>query len=262
MVTIDELKELETPGTPLFLFDCVLGSGDIQRWSTHSVQVEGNRYAARVLKHNLFELKSSSDEITDGVSRISVTLANADSYLSAIERTIGWKGSQLIVRLFFFDLYEATPLSDSQVVFRGIANPPDESIESSLRLSFTNRLSLQRVFLPEVRIQKRCPWAFPGTASQRAEAVTGGIHGRWSPFYRCGYSADQVGGVGNLNGTEPFTTCEYTRASCEARGMFDRDNVGNLTRRFGGVEFVPSSITVRTYGERTSHLSAPVDNRL
>ncbi len=95
MTTIHDLKELETPGTPLFLFECTLKSGDVQRWSTHKVTVDGHAYLARVLKHNLFELKSSSETATDAVARVSITLANADSFLSAIERNIGWKGRKL-----------------------------------------------------------------------------------------------------------------------------------------------------------------------
>jgi len=95
MATINDLKDLEVPGTPLFLLDCTLPSGDVQRWSTHKVTVQGHTYAARVLNHNLFELRSSSDEGTDGISKVSLTLANADSLLSAIERNIGWKGAAL-----------------------------------------------------------------------------------------------------------------------------------------------------------------------
>lgn len=261
MATIHDLKELEVPGTPLFLFDCTLKSGDVQRWSTHKVTVNAQSYLARVLKHNLFELKSSSEATTDAISKVSVTLANADSFLSAIERNIGWKGAQVTVTFLFFDLKNGVPASESQVVFRGIANPPDESTESSLRLSFTNRLNLQRIFLPEIRIQKRCPWTFPATAAQRQEAVSGGAKGKFSPFYRCGYSADQSGGVGNMNGTAPYTTCDYTRAACQQRGMFDTDGRNNATLRFGGVEFVPAAITVRSYGEKGSHVSIPTDNQ-
>ena len=40
MTTINVLKELEVPGTPLFLFDCTLPTGDVQHWSTHNVTVE------------------------------------------------------------------------------------------------------------------------------------------------------------------------------------------------------------------------------
>ena len=261
MATIEELKELETPETPLFLFDCTLPSGDVQRWSTHRVTYGGNEYGARVLRHNLFELRSSADEATDGISKVTLTLANADSFLSSIERTIGWKGADITVQFLFMNLKSGVAATETQVVFRGKANPPEDSTESSLRLSFSNRLSLLRVFLPEVRIQKRCPWSFPTTSEQAALAIDGGARGKYSPFFRCGYSAGLLNGVGNLNGTTPFTSCDYTRTQCSERGMFDHDNSGHVTRRFGGLEFVPSSILVRGYGEKGSHIATAVDNQ-
>jgi hypothetical protein len=261
MTPINVLKELEVPGTPLFLFDCTLPTGDVEHWSTHNVTVNARRYLSRVLKHNLFDLNSSPEAATDGLSQVSITLANADSFLSSIERNIGWKGSNLAVTFLFFDLTNQVVASDSRVVFRGIANPPDQSTESTLRLSFTNTLNLQRVFLPEVRIQKLCPWNFPSTAAQRQEAVTGGTQGAFSPFYRCGYSPDQTGGVGNMNSGTPYTTCDYSRTQCQQRGMFDTDSQNNATRRFGGIEFVPASIIVRTYGAKTSQLSIPLPNQ-
>src|SRR5271170_951824 len=261
MTTIDVLKELEVPGTPLLLFSCTLPTGDVQYWSTHNVTVDGQQYLSRVLKHNIFDLNSSPEAATDGVSTVSITLANADSFLSPIELNIGWKGSSLVVTFLFFNLTNQTVASNSQVVFRGIANPPDQSTESTLRLSFTNTLNLQRVFLPEIRIQKLCPWNFPTTAAQRQEAVNGGTQGAFSPFYRCGYSADQSGGVGNMNGSTPYTTCDYSRTQCQQRGMFDKDNQNNVTSRFGGIEFVPASIIVRSYGSKTSQLSTPLPNQ-
>jgi hypothetical protein len=261
MATINELKELEVPGTPLFVFDCVLKSGDAQRWSTHNVTFNGNAYLARVLKHNLFELKSSPEAATDGISRVSITLANADALLSGVERNIGWKGAQVTITFLFFDLKNNAPVSESQIVFRGVANSPDESNESTLRLSFANRLNLQRVFLPEIRIQKRCPWTFPATQEQRQEGVSGGVRGEFSAFYRCGYSADQAGGVGNLTAGAAYTTCDFTRVQCQQRGMFDTDGNHNITRRFGGIEFVPASVIVRSYGEKGSHVSTPLDNQ-
>lgn len=260
MTPISVLKEQEVPGTPLFLFDCLLPTGDLQSWSTHNVTVNGTQYLSRVLKHNLFELNSSPESATDGASSVSITLANADAFLSSIERNIGWKGSALTVTFLFFDLIQQAVTSDSQVVFRGIANPPDQSTESTLRLSFTNRLNLQRVYLPPVAIQKRCPWNFPATAAQRQDAVSGGSLGLFSPFYQCGYSPDQSGGVGNTNGGTPYTSCDYSRTSCQQRGMFDTDAQNNITRRFGGIEFVPASIMVRSYGAKTSQVALTLPN--
>src|SRR5580700_8231768 len=261
MTTIDVLKELEVPGTPLLLFNCTVPTGDIQYWSTHNVTVNGQVYLSRVLKHNIFDLNSSPENATDGVSTVSITLANADSFLSPIEVNVGWKGSGLVVTFLFFDLTNQVVASDSQVLFRGIANPPDQSTESTLRLSFTNTLNLQRVFLPEVSIQKLCPWNFPSTAAQRQEAVNGGTQGAFSAFYRCGYSPDQSGGVGNMNAGVPYTTCDYSRTQCQQRGMFDTDTQSHVTRRFGGIEFVPAAIMVRAYGSKTSQLSTPLPNQ-
>ena len=260
MASISALKEREILETPLLLFDCELTSGDWESWSTHRVRHNGREYMPRVLRHNVFEMHSGSDDGIDAVSRVSVSLANADSHFSQVERNVGWKGARLIVRFLFFDLKTGKEASESVVVFQGVANAPDEITETTLRLSFTNRLSLNRTLLPQVRIQRRCPWIFPSSPQQREEAVRGGLKGQFSPFFRCGYSAGLDEGVGNLNGLTPYTSCDYTRSSCEQRGMFDRDGGGNETRRFGGIEFVPAAIAVRSYGEQRSHVSMPVEN--
>ena len=255
MPTIDSLKEQEAALTPLFLFDCVLASGATERWSTHPVTFNGNIYPARLLKHNVFELQAGSDIGLDGAAKITVTLANADSHFSEIERQTGFRGAQLTIQLLFYDLIANQASSEVRVVFKGVGNTADEITESALRVTFTNRLNLQRILLPDVRIQRRCPWMFPATASQRQEALTGGGKGIYSPLYRCGYSPDQAGGVGTLNNGVPFTTCDYTRASCTDRGMFDTDQSNNATRRFGGIEFLPAQVLVRSFGEQGTHLS-------
>jgi hypothetical protein len=252
MATIDTLKEQATPPTPLFVFDCLLASGTTERWSTHAVTVGGNAYMARLLKHNAFALQASAD--------VSITLANADSYFSEIERETGFRGAQVTITFLFYDLVGNAAASETRVIFQGIGNSPDELTESGFRVTFTNMLNLSRIILPEVNIQRHCPWVFPATAAQRLEAMTGGPNGIYSDLYRCGYSADQSGGVGNLNSGAAYTTCDYTRTNCVARGMFSTDASSNATARFGGLEFVPAQILVRSFGEQASHLSPEVDN--
>jgi len=247
MQTIFELKEQAVTDAPLLLFDCRLGDGSAEHWSTHAVTVGNTQYAARVLQHNIFELQTASDQGVDGVPKITITLANADSHFSEIERAQGIKGSKLTVSFLFYDLRNAAPLTDVAVVFQGICNPPDEIREATFRVTATNRMSLQRLLLPQVRIQRRCPWTFPATDSQRTEAVNGGASGKYSNYYRCGYSAGVGGGSGAINGSAPFADCGYTRGDCQARGMFDN---------FGGIEFVPPAIQVRTYGDKNWHTSA------
>jgi len=57
-------------------------------------------------------------------------------------------------------------------LFRGVAGDPDQIGEDFLSLSFTNKLSLQRIPVPDVRIQRSCPWTFPATLGQRQEGLT------------------------------------------------------------------------------------------
>ena len=242
MLSIYDLKELAVTDTPLLLFQCVLPNGQAGYWSTHQVTYGGNTYAPRVMKHNVFEVQTSSDQGVDAIPRVSLAMANADSYFSELERSVGWKGATLTVTFLFYNLLEGAATSDAAVLFQGIVNPPDQSTESLFQLSAVNRMNMQRVLLPEVRIQRRCPWLFPTNAQQRQEAVSGGSSGQYSHFYRCGYSPDAQSGTGTMVGGAPYTSCAYTRLDCEARGMFS----GPM--RFGGIEFVPSSIQVRSYG--------------
>jgi hypothetical protein len=248
MQTISDLKELAVTDTPIMVFDCELSSGVTEHWSTHAVTIGGTNYAARVLQHSAFDIQTASDQGVDGSPKISLVLANADQHFSEVERETGWKGANLTVGFLFYDLVNNVPLTDTSVIFQGICNPPDQIRESTFRLSAINRMNLQRLLLPEVRIQRLCPWIFPATSDQRTEAVDGGANGQYSLYYRCGYSADISGGAGNLNGTVAFTSCGYTESDCQARG---------IPQRFGGIEYVPPVIAVRGYGKdwTTSALS-------
>jgi hypothetical protein len=240
MQAISDLKEQSVTDTPLIVFNCLLSTGQTEYWCTHGITAAGNTYAARIIQHTAFNIQTASDQGIDGSPQISILLANVDSHFSEIERSEGWKGARLTAGVLFYDLRNNAALTDITIVFQGICNPPDRSDESTFRLTVLNRMSLQRVFLPEVQIERRCPWQFPATPAQQTEAVDGGIDGKYSLYYRCGYSAGLAGGTGNLNGTVPYTSCGYTRSDCQARGMF---------KRFGGLEFIPPTISVRSYGK-------------
>src|SRR5579884_970602 len=260
MASVDDLKHAETCDTPVFLFDFALPSGPTEYWSTHNLTIGGQAYTARVVSHNAFQLRASMDPSSNGGSGLTVVLANADGVCSEVEQEYGWKGTRVTVRFAFVDLTSGTATSDVRMVFRGIGDPVQEITETLCRVSFSDRMSLQRTYVPQIRIQRQCPWAFPSTADQRQEAVSGGSKGRYSRFYCCGYSPDVAGGCGNLNEGAPFTSCDGTRASCAQRGMWDTDAANRATRRFGGLEFVPPSILVRSYGARSYHVSAVSDN--
>src|SRR5450755_806717 len=102
MVTIFQEKEQPTTETPILLFDCTLSNGQVERWSTHKVVVGGNTYQPRVLLYNIFRMQTSSDMGVDAIPKISITLANADSHFSEIERSTGWKGAGITVSFLFY----------------------------------------------------------------------------------------------------------------------------------------------------------------
>jgi hypothetical protein len=257
-----DVKEQLNPATPLFFLDCTLADGTVQRWSSQTLSWDGNQYDGRVVRHNLFEAQLASDTQVGGAPRLTFELANADSHLSEIEQTSGFKGAQLVVRLVFFDLAGAAAATDSITLFRGLVNPPELITESIFRLSAMNRMTMQRSVLPDVRVQRTCPWRFPATPAQRIEAVDGGASkGKYSQLYRCGYSPDQAAGTGNLNGAAPYANCSLTRSDCEDRGMFSTDSSGRQTARFGGIEFVPPTILVRGAGQKNYQLSNVQDNQ-
>ncbi|MCZ2155376.1 MAG: phage tail protein, partial [Bryobacterales bacterium] len=243
MPSLYTIKEQELLDTPIVLFECSLRDGSTQYWSSHDVALDGHAYNPRVLSHNLFELRYGGDSVSDSSGRLSLSLANADAYFAQVDHSTGWKGATILARFAFFDLSSRETPSDSRVLFSGIWSGLDESNESVVRISFQNRLGMQRQLLPSVRIQRRCPWLFPGNEAQRLEAQTGGPEGIYSRFYNCGYSAGQPGGVGNLDAGAPYVSCGFTRSDCTARGMFDVDDGGIPTRRFGGMEYIPVPLT-------------------
>lgn len=255
-------KEQLNADTPLFFFDCLMIDGSMQHWSSRTFTWNGIQYQPRVVRHNLFEAQLASENQVGGVPKLTFELANADSYLSQIEHEIGFKGSSLTVQVVFVDLVAGAPTTTPVTVFRGLMNPPELITENTFRLSAMNRISMQRTILPNVRVERMCPWRFPTTAAQRLLAVDGGAaQGVYSPFYRCGYSPDQANGCGNMNGSTPYTTCGYSRSDCELRGMFNADSRGRTTGRFGGLEYVPPSILVRGAGQKNYSLSAVQDNK-
>jgi len=260
MATINQVKQLAVADTPILFFQCEMPSGDTYYWSSHAILFNGQQYAARVLKHNLFSLQLSADDAMDSMSQLSIVLGNADAYMSELDASIGFRGAQLTVYFAFVDLTSGAVTTESTMLFRGVSGDPQEVTEETLTLNFTNKLSLQRVAIPDVRIQRTCPWNFPATLAQRTEALDGGQYGRFSKYYRCGYSADVPKGAGNLNDGVAFTSCDKSRTQCIQRGMFSTDSAGNVNNRYGGFEFIPTSYLVRGANDKTSQVSAIIDN--
>src|ERR1017187_6922145 len=113
MGSIPILKEQALAETPLLLFDVTFGDGTISRWSTHAVRYNGNTYAARVVRHNFFEIQSMSVQGIDQIPSMTLVLANADSQMSQIDATKGFKGATITATFLFYSLAANSPASDA-----------------------------------------------------------------------------------------------------------------------------------------------------
>src|ERR1700678_4555239 len=113
--TIDVLKEPPTPTTPLFMIDSGLSSAATESWGTRVATFNGTACAARWLKHTLFQLTTSSSDGLDGAAQIALTLANADSHFSEMERETGFKGAQVTIQFLFYDFVANEAASEARV---------------------------------------------------------------------------------------------------------------------------------------------------
>jgi hypothetical protein len=262
MVPVHQHKYVEELLTPVLLFDCTLADGQVERWSTHSATWQNTAYSPRVVSNSGFRIGLLADDGSDWGNRMTVTLANTDGYITHLHHTENLKGCALLVSFAFLDPESGQIDSTPEAVFTGIGDAPEEITTSVGRINFTSRFSLQRVALPQTRIQENCPWSFPRNAAERAEAVSGGAKGIYSRFYACGYSPDQAGGCGNPDGGgNPFCSCTGNQSDCAARGMWRQDARGQATARFGGFQFLPSTSLVRSSGSSQRFWSQAVDGR-
>ena len=216
MQTIFELKEQAVTETPLLVFDCALADGRVEALEHASGDGGRSVYEARVLQHNVFEMQTASDQGVDGIPRISIVLANADSHCSEIERATGWKGARLTVVPVLRSAAGPTGSETSGAV-PGNLQPAGRDREATFRITASNRMNLQRLLLPQVADPAAVPVGVSGNEEQRMEAVDGGASGKYSRYYRCGYSAGVAGGMGSLDGGAPFSLRLHAD-DCEAGG--------------------------------------------
>lgn len=262
MVPVHQHKYAEELLTPILLFDCTLANGQVERWSTHNATWQSVIYSPRVVDNSEFSIGLLADDGTDWGNRMTVELVNTDGYVTRLHHAENLKGCTLLVRFAFLDPESGQVASTPEAVFAGVGDAPEELTTSVGRINFISRFSLQRLALPQIRIQERCPWSFPRNATERTEAMSGGTKGTHSRFYPCGYSADVTGGCGNVDASgNPFTTCTGSKADCVARGMWEKDNRGQATARFGGFQFLPSTSLVRSSGSSQRFWSQAVDGR-
>jgi hypothetical protein len=237
---------------PLMLVEAILVDGTRLNWSTHDLRLStlGYQYGGvdwqpRIESPELSAQQALSDQGIDYAPSLSLKLADADGYLWGLERTKGFKGAVLRAIFVLWNVDQNDFSTEYMSKFLGIAKAPKLD-GNSMTLVADNKMSLSAQ-LPSLRIQKTCPWTFPSALVQRQD----GADNDDSPYYECGYSPDASGAnaVGTYStGITPFTSCDYTKESCQGRGMYTVDASARITGSFGGITWSPpESIQSRGY---------------
>ena len=247
LTDIASAKDAQQSFQPLLLATITFNGGTVYRASTHPLntaeggyQYGGNNYIGRIISQDISAVQGYDSGGIDIIPRVSLTLADADKALkTGYEDVYGFSGATLDLVFVFWDADSSTFSSDSILRFRGICDPAQCDAET-ITVSAINKLNLQRRMLPPVPLQRRCPWIFPATSTKRQAAADNAD----DISYECGYSPDATGGNARGNyssGTTAFTSCDYTKAACEARGMYKQDSASRVTGRFGGVQYEGST---------------------
>jgi hypothetical protein len=254
-------KDGANPKKPLFLVTITAPDGDVCYLTTAAyygapnIVYNSTTYLARIQKNDIQAIQAISPQGYDGVPGFTMTLADADKYLWTNHcMTHGWRGAAVVLTVILWDVVANAYSTDAlQWSFIG-GNPQHNHAQGQTSLDVAASTNFTRLKVPSIPLEYRCPWDFPATAAQRTAA----LNDPTSPYYQCGYSPDQAGGVGNYaSGTTPFTTCEFVRSSptdptvgCMARmgnaattsvapdGDLAHDTTGRYTARFGGVTWL------------------------
>ena len=241
----------------MLIFTFQFWDGTYLRLSTHPLNVgeggaqyAGNDYFARIAMQTLGAIQERSEQGIERLPSISIKILDQDFFVwENYESALGFRDATCTVQLIFGETNGWTFSSDSYNVFIGICDAPVSiDADGTITISAASSNNLQKKYLPVLQAQARCPHTFPATAAQRLD----GSGNRQSLFFPCGYNPDQVDAVldpdtfgdkrrGNLNSGVPFTTCNYTKGDCVARGMYTKDSANRVTGRFGGIQFVPNN---------------------
>ena len=241
MNSIYPAKEQQETGRPTLLFSIILYGGytlnvcDLDT-GAGSANYNGTLYLSGVARHNLSQSSLGTMGI-DTIASLSLDLMDANRYYFGYEWSTGFQGASITATWVFYDPRTDTFSPDSVTVFNGICDPATRKGNELLSITARSIYDLTKKLLPKFPIQYSCPKAFPTTYAQRSLAAWSDL----SPYYDCGYSADQTiyGSAGNYNGGSVYTSCNKSKANCVARGMYSADNAGRTTLRFGGTQWLP-----------------------
>jgi len=236
MADINTTKELAKAQQPLLLAVVTFSDASVLRLSTHPLSTSeggyaygGNNYVGRILSFNLGAFQGYDATGIDIIPTASVTIADADKSIKInYEDSKGFAGASLDLTFIFWDADTASFSSDSILKFSGVCDAAEVDFET-LIVNASNLLNLQRKQLPNILIQRRCPWLNPVTVAQRATASDPD-----SPFYRCGETRSLAAAP----------ACSFTKATCTQLLRFGGVGWDSPTGSYSSRDYVSGRVEI------------------
>lgn len=296
--TINSKKDLQNTFQPLllavFTFKDSITSPTILRVSSHNLTAgsgtqptgitgfphNNQDFTARINNPEIAATQAMSDMGIDITPTVSIEFADGDKNIfTTFERPIGFKGATLELFYVFNDVGTNNYSSNFKQVFKGTCGPGNMT-ETGLTVQAISKMNMNQIFLPTIRVQKRCPWVYPDitnmTLTDAAALHTLAAEDQSVDQWHCGYSylSSSAQKCGNpIPGTTTaFPSCDFTFDSCLDRlgnrsavltpqpgggvlgtAPIEKDQAGRQTARFGGVRWdQPSQFKSRGYGQAKS----------
>ena len=168
-MTLYQVKEQGVVDTPLFLFDVTFGDGTVYHWSSYHATVQDTEYVSRVVRTNIFEMQACERRRRgyDSKDIVRASERGRPHVRDPADGRVSRGGA--ICQLCFLQLVSECRDHRNLATFsRASSTLPRASRRPLFRVSAINRLSLQRIALPPVQVQSRCPWQFPATPDTTA----------------------------------------------------------------------------------------------
>lgn len=285
--TVADNKNLNPGYTPLLLAVVTFQGGATLNLSTHPL--DGTRgsafpgvtggapagsYVGRIAQQDIDTIQSRSPQGIDRVPKITLHIWDGDfTIYNTYAKVYGFRGASLQIWLTLWQAGTSNFATDSPLLFSGTCDMevPQEGM-TVLAVTANTGHNTATIRLPLFPIQNRCPLDFPPDAASRFAA----LNDPSSPYYPCGYSPDQTGGVGNTgpanhtdsygnkvtDGSGYYIVCDYLRSDptktdttvgCMARlgnyatttvapdGDLMHDTASRLTGHFAGIQWSPGT---------------------
>lgn len=257
--TIQALAQQSQTYQLIMLFDIVsVEDGTVLHVSQIGCSYGGNTYVPEVLSVTGFDVSLENSPLgIMAIPDIKITLGDANGSMTIWDNTHYFKGARLTATLVFWNpTTKAAASSNSQVIFKGICNAPDQSDPMYLSISAYSRFNAEFCLLPSDRISQFSQTIFPNDSAQdsddansatpanansagysmlHAESVAGlpqhGAGDIYLPYFSCGYGP--LRGTSGWSGGNPLGNFLVVSATATA-GLCSSTTIGNSGASYPG----------------------------